>query len=114
MRISDKLKLCKLSRSCTKKPLERFFEIDSKSQSMVYFGKQTDKKPKKSVDLKNCIIRIEAFKDLSPEEVKSKETSWNEKPMPFRLAIVSSQRDNKPVYTYAATRQQAISIKLLI
>lgn len=84
---------------------------------MVYYDKQTDKKPKKSMDLKDCVIRIESkvvYSKLSPEERKSKETLWNEEAPQFRVAIISSKRDNKPVYTYAATRQQALGIKMLI
>lgn len=115
--LNDRLKLVKLSRSCSKKPLERFFDIDHTKQTMVYYDKQTDKKPKKSMDLKECIIRIEskeAYSKLSAEERKSKETQWNEEAPQFRVAIISSKRDNKPVYTYASTKQQAVGIKMLI
>jgi hypothetical protein len=91
--LEDKLKLVKLSQSCSKKHLERYFIIDHASQAMVYYDKQTDKKPKKSVDLNECTIRIESKQDydrLSEEERKSKESSWNEATQSFRVAIIST------------------------
>jgi hypothetical protein len=48
---------------------------------MVYYEKQTDKKPKKSVDLNECTIKIESKQEydrLSEEERKSKDLAWNE------------------------------------
>ena len=117
MSLEDKLKLVKLSQSCSKKHLERYFIIDHASQAMVYYDKQTDKKPKKSVDLNECTIRIESKQDydrMSEEERKSKESSWNEATQNFRVAIISTKRNNKPVYTYASSREQTIAIKMLI
>jgi hypothetical protein len=41
---------------------------------MVYYGQPTDNQPKKSVDLKECVIKIESKKEydeLPAEERKS-------------------------------------------
>lgn len=37
--LGERLKLLKLSRSCSKKTLERYFHIDPKSESLVYYEK---------------------------------------------------------------------------
>jgi hypothetical protein len=84
---------------------------------MVYYEKKTDKKPKKSVDLNECTIKIESKQEydrLSEEERKSKDLAWNEGTQNFRVAIISSKRNNKPVYTYSGSREQTIAIKMLI
>jgi hypothetical protein len=84
---------------------------------MVYYEKQADKKPKKSVDLKECTIKIESKQEydrLSEEERKSKESAWNDATHNYRVAIITPQRKNKPVYTYANSREQSIALKMLI
>ena len=90
--LEDRMKLVKFTQSCTKKHIERYYNIDSASQAMVYYGKQTDKKPIKSVDLKECIIKIESkqeYDKLSEEERKSKESAWNEATHNYRVAIIT-------------------------
>lgn len=47
----DRLKLQKLSRSCSKKTLERYFQVDSKNEALVYYQKEEDLKPKKVLGL---------------------------------------------------------------
>jgi hypothetical protein len=84
---------------------------------MVYYGQPTDNQPKKSVDLKECVIRVESKKEydmLPAEERKSQETSWKEEALNYRVAIISSNRNNKPVYTYASTKEETISITMQI
>lgn len=74
-------KLIKLAQGCSKKYIERYFNIDFATHSMVYYGHQDDQRPKKSVDLKECVIRIESKKDydrLPAEERKTQESSWKE------------------------------------
>jgi hypothetical protein len=58
--------LIKLSRSCTKKPLTRFFEIDPESLNLVYFSDEKAKKELKSLSLADCQMIIE-----SQEEYKA-------------------------------------------
>jgi hypothetical protein len=45
---SERRKLLKISRNCTKKQLERFFQIDTSSQSFVQFLDTTSTKPTKA------------------------------------------------------------------
>ena len=44
----EKLKFSKLSRSCQKKVLERYYNIGNQNENtLVYYKKPTDEKPKK-------------------------------------------------------------------
>ena len=63
-------------------------------------------------DSKLQIEKLEDYKALPAEEKKTK--LWNEEAKPYRVSIVSSSRENHPVYTYLEDRQTAIMIKLLI
>ena len=59
----DKLKMSKLSRSCTKSMLERYFSLDQGNDSLVYYVKQGDQKPKKKLSLAGCRINVESLEE---------------------------------------------------
>lgn len=55
----ERLKLIKLSRGCSKKNLERFFQVDPSTSSLVYFEKPGDPIAKKTLTLKESRVTIE-------------------------------------------------------
>lgn len=115
--LDQRRKLIKLTQGCSKKFIERYFNIDFSTHSMVYYEQQNDQRPKKSVNLKECIIRIESkevYSRLPAEERKSQESTWKEESQNYRVAIISSSRNNKPVYNYASTREEAFVLTMQI
>ena len=106
---NDRIKLDKTSRSaCSSKHLARFYGIDEEKQSLDYYMDQNDKKPRKSIQLEQSVIKIESKEDYTKipveERKKSKVTEWLDDTCKYRVAIFYSQRDNKPVYTYTEKR----------
>ena len=117
MKLGDKFKLLKLSRSCSKKTLERYFYIDSEQETLVYYGKEADKKPKKSVSLEKCKVGFERLSQYRNEVNKNgdnKVSRWVEEDKEFRLKISVQAREFQPVYHYTESFHQAIGIKVMI
>ena len=57
--VGDKLKLVKVSRSCSKKQLDRYFHLDPEKENIVYYKNQGDTKPMKSLSLDDCEVTVE-------------------------------------------------------
>eukprot|EP00347_Sterkiella_histriomuscorum_P017570 403348829 len=107
----DKLKLSKLSRSCTKSMLERYFSIDQSSESIVYYTKQGDIKPKKKLSLEQCKITVESKEENKRDFKENKLTQWVEEDKQFRLEMRFKERNFHPVYYYTTSRHQALVLK---
>lgn len=75
--------MIKISRSCGKNPIERFFKIDSSSEQFVYFADTSAIKPKKKINLVETRVFIEQFSLISEGEKKW----WSDPDNDYRVGI---------------------------
>lgn len=109
----ERLKLIKLSRGCSKKNLERYFQVDASTSSLVYFEKAGDGKAKKTLSLKESRVTIEK-QTGHRQEGETPETAWADKSLKFRVRIALKAREFKPVYHYTESFAKAVGIKHVI
>jgi hypothetical protein len=84
----ERHKLVKISRSCGKNPIERFFNIDHKSEQFVYYTNSSALKPKKKVNLVETRTFIEQYTKISEGEKKW----WSDANNDYRVGISLKQR----------------------
>lgn len=103
----ERHKLIKISRSCGKNPIERFFKIDPSSEQFVYFADTSAIKPMKKIKLLETRTCIEQYSEISEGERKW----WTNANDGYRVGISLKQRKFKPVYYYTQSLHDAKCVK---